>query len=154
MLPLSITFQPNERIPSFTEKLLVDVAGIPLLSSHPLSPIALLLSLSLLHLGNTFPLLLISGACQGVELKLEAEVLTFGPVVKGGYPKVHKSKQKQTKTNKNKQKQTKTNKNKQKQTKTNKKTKTNKNKQKQTKTNKNKQKQTKTRINKLKEENL
>jgi hypothetical protein len=28
-----------------------------------------------------------------VELKLEAEVLTFGPVVKGGYPKKHERKQ-------------------------------------------------------------
>lgn len=39
-----------------------------------------------IHLGNTFPLLFISGACQGVELKFESDVLTFGPVVKGGYP--------------------------------------------------------------------
>jgi hypothetical protein len=28
VLPLSITFQPNQRIPSFTETLLVDVAGM------------------------------------------------------------------------------------------------------------------------------
>jgi hypothetical protein len=80
---------------SFSWMLLVFLLPPPFFS--PPSPLLLLSSLfpslSYINLGNTFPLLFISGACQGVELKLEAEVLTFGPVVKGGYQKKKRKKE-------------------------------------------------------------
>lgn len=35
--------------------------------------------------GTTFPLLVVSGACQGIELKLESKMVTFSSVVRGGH---------------------------------------------------------------------
>ncbi|KAJ3115022.1 hypothetical protein HDU96_001327 [Phlyctochytrium bullatum] len=57
VLNLELKFQPQHRIPAFSEEIIMEAPGI------------------------SRPLFLVSGACQGIEVKLENDTLPFGAVV-------------------------------------------------------------------------
>lgn len=56
---VEVRFSPMQRIAAFSEQLLMTLAG------------------------DTRPLLTVSGACQGIDVKLETDVVAFGPVCVG-----------------------------------------------------------------------